>query len=50
MEKEFSDAGYSLSYSVLNTKHYGVAQSRERLIIFGTKHKNADLTHLFLNI
>ena len=34
MKKEFEDAGYSLGYEVLNTKNYGVPQSRERLIIF----------------
>ena len=32
----FADIGYEIHLKVLNAKDYGVAQSRERVIIFGT--------------
>lgn len=32
-----TDKGYNVTYRVLNSKHYGVAQSRERLIIVGVR-------------
>lgn len=32
-----SSKGYNVTYRVLNSKHYGVAQSRERLIIVGIR-------------
>ena len=43
MKKEFEEAGYSLGYEVLNTKNYGVPQSRERLIIFGVMNEKKNL-------
>jgi DNA (cytosine-5)-methyltransferase 1 len=33
----FADIGYDIHLKVLNSKNYGVPQSRERVIIFGTK-------------
>jgi DNA (cytosine-5)-methyltransferase 1 len=33
----FADLGYNIYLKVLNAKDYGVAQSRERVIIFGTR-------------
>lgn len=47
MEKEFLEAGYSLDYKVLNTKDYGVPQSRERLIIFGVQKKYQNTSSKF---
>lgn len=35
--KAFTDLGYVTLYKVVNAKHYGVPQSRERLIILGTR-------------
>lgn len=35
MEKDFLEAGYKFKYKVLNAKHFGVIQSRERVIIIG---------------
>lgn len=34
---EIDEMGFSVDYRVLNTAHYGSAQKRRRLIIFGTK-------------
>ena len=47
MKKEFEEAGYSLGYEVLNTKNYGVPQSRERLIIFGVMNEKKKLIQEF---
>lgn len=47
MKKEFEEAGYSLGYEVLNTKNYGVPQSRERLIIFGVMNDKKELIQEF---
>ena len=33
----FADLGYDIHLNVLNSKNYGVPQSRERVIIFGTR-------------
>lgn len=35
----FEEAGYSASWRVLNAAHFGVPQSRERLIIVGNRHE-----------
>lgn len=35
--KDFSDAGYTCKYSVLNAANYGVPQFRERVIILGVR-------------
>jgi DNA (cytosine-5)-methyltransferase 1 len=40
--KDFSDIGYEVQYALLNSADYGVAQTRERVLIFGTK-KNFNL-------
>lgn len=34
---EFSKLGYNIKYTVLNSKYYNVPQSRERVIIVGTR-------------
>ena len=47
MKKEFEEAGYSLGYEILNTKNYGVPQSRERLIIFGVMNEKKELIQEF---
>jgi DNA (cytosine-5)-methyltransferase 1 len=36
----FADLGYDIHLKVLNSKDYGVPQSRERVIIFGTRLNN----------
>lgn len=33
----FEEIGYKVSYEVLNSKFYGVAQKRERIVIMGIK-------------
>lgn len=43
MYDEFKSMGYSLDYRVINTRDYDVPQSRERIIIFGTKKNNKKL-------
>ena len=35
--KDFSDAGYNVSYKVLNSADYGVPQKRERVIVVGVR-------------
>lgn len=47
MEMEFLEAGYSIEYKILNTKDFGVPQSRERLIIFGVQKKYKGVTNNF---
>ena len=37
MIKVFEDEGYRVSYQVLNSVHYGVAQKRERIFIVGIR-------------
>ena len=37
VKKEFSKFGYDVDYKILNSKYYGVPQSRERVIIIGTR-------------
>jgi len=37
---QFTSAGYNVYFKTLNSKDFGVAQSRERVIIFGTKLDN----------
>lgn len=36
--KGFDELGYTINYKVLNSKNYGVPQSRERLFIVGSLH------------
>lgn len=36
--KRFSDAGYKVTYKLLNAYDYGVAQDRKRVIIVGYRH------------
>jgi DNA (cytosine-5)-methyltransferase 1 len=38
--KRFKDINYRVELKVLNSADYGVAQTRERVIFIGTKHKN----------
>lgn len=38
IEKDFSDAGYKVSLKLYNTADYGVAQTRERVIIVGIRN------------
>jgi DNA (cytosine-5)-methyltransferase 1 len=40
--KDFSDIGYDVQYALLNAADFGVPQTRERVLIFGTK-KNFSL-------
>lgn len=35
--QEFKDVGYNVELKLIDTSHYGVSQSRERLFIFGSK-------------
>lgn len=49
MQKEFKDAGYSLDYRLVNAADYGVPQTRERIIIFGTKFQNYKLIDKFFD-
>lgn len=41
MKEQFSKTGYALEEKIINTKDYGVPQSRERLIIFGQKNDSS---------
>ena len=43
---EFKKSGYTVSYKILNSKHYGVPQKRERVIIAGVK-KNINARYEF---
>lgn len=38
--KEFTDAGYKVTYKLLNASEYGVPQKRERVIIVGFKNED----------
>jgi len=37
VQNEFSKAGYSITWQVLNSKHFGVPQNRERIFVIGTR-------------
>ncbi len=37
---KFREIGYKVSWKVLNSANYGAAQTRERVILIGTKHNN----------
>lgn len=37
MQEVFSELGYSFSWSVLNSKNYGIPQNRERLFVVGIR-------------
>lgn len=50
IEMEFLEAGYFLEYQILNTKDFGVPQSRERLIIFGVQKRNKDFAKKFFDL
>lgn len=39
--KEFENAGYHVTYSVLNASHFGVPQKRERVFIVGFRNRKA---------
>ncbi|MGI1837321.1 DNA cytosine methyltransferase [Lactococcus garvieae] len=47
MHQEFQDAGYEIDYRLINTAEYGVAQKRERVIIFGVPKINSNLIEKF---
>lgn len=48
IKKDFEKAGYAIQYEVINTKFFDVAQSRERIIIFGAKKEfKCFPTHFF---
>lgn len=47
MYDEFIKAGYNIDFNILNTKNYEVPQSRERIIIFGVKKEEKNLTKEF---
>lgn len=47
MHQEFQDAGYEIDYRLINTAEYGVAQKRERVIIFGVPKINSTLIEKF---
>ena len=47
MHQEFKDAGYEIDYRLINTAEYGVAQKRERVIIFGVPKTNSNLIRKF---
>lgn len=45
--KEFTDAGYKVTYKLLNASEYGVPQKRERVIIVGFKNEDDYLKFKF---
>lgn len=47
MHEEFQNAGYEIDYRLINTAEYGVAQKRERVIIFGVPKTNLNLIEKF---
>ena len=46
MIKHLEDLGYLVSWEVLNSKDFGVAQTRERIVIVGTKKKKFDFSKI----
>jgi DNA (cytosine-5)-methyltransferase 1 len=46
MIKHLEELGYNLSWQVLNAKDYGVAQTRERIVIVGTKKEKFDFSKI----
>ena len=44
--EEFKTAGYAISYKTLNSKNFGVPQSRERVIIVGSRNSTLSLENL----
>ena len=44
---EFKDAGYTVTYKLLNASEYGVPQKRERVIIIGFKDENDSMKFKF---
>lgn len=47
--KELEGLGYTLSYALLNAKHYDVPQNRERVIVIGAREKiNLPLQNSYL--
>ncbi|TGD21952.1 DNA cytosine methyltransferase [Companilactobacillus suantsaicola] len=52
MKKEFNEVGYDFKFNIVNTAEFGVPQTRERIIIFGTpirEKKNIDNFFIYLN-
>lgn len=47
MHEEFQNAGYEIDYRLINTAEYGVAQKRERVIIFGVPKASSNLIEQF---
>lgn len=43
---KLEELGYQVSYKVLNSKDFGVAQSRERIIIVGSRTKKFDFSKI----
>lgn len=41
--REFEELGFHVSYQLLHAEEYGVPQSRQRVIIYGSKHNQAPL-------
>lgn len=44
--QKLGELGYNVSYKILNSRDFGVAQSRERIIIIATKHGRFDFSKL----
>ena len=49
MLKHLDELDYKVSWKVLNSKDYGVAQSRERIVIVGNKRKKFNFDKLIHN-
>lgn len=47
MHEEFQNAGYEIDYRLINTSEYGIAQKRERVIIFGVPKTKSNLIAKF---